>query len=97
MEIIMVFMFLTSRHLGMDKREDAGEVEEECVRPQEGRIEISCHYLMARMCWLHVHHAENLYTHTHAIWKGPKQIHECDCLPCKRIQLASKLFFKKLL
>ena len=46
MEIIMVFMFLTSRHLGMDKREDAGEVEEECVRPQEGRIEISCHYLM---------------------------------------------------
>lgn len=66
MEIIMVFMSLTSRHLGMDKREDAGEAKEEHVRPQEGRIGISCHYLMAVMYCLHVHCAESLSTHTHA-------------------------------
>lgn len=68
MEIIMVFICLSSRHLGMDKRGDAGEVEEEYVRPQEGRIGISCH-LIVMMHWLQVHHVESLYSHAYAIWK----------------------------
>jgi len=69
MEIIMVFMSLTSRHLGMGKREAAGEAKEEHVRPQERRIGISWHYLMAMMYCRCVHCAENLSTHTHAIRK----------------------------
>lgn len=90
----MVFMSLTSRRLGMDRREDAGEVEEEHVRPQEGRIGIPCHYLMALVCCLRVHHAESLSTHTHAVRTKSKQIRECDYLLCERICLPIKHFFK---
>lgn len=70
MDIITVLLSLTGRHLGMDRSEDAEEVEEEHVRPQEGRIGILCHYLMATIYWLHVHHIQSLYTHARAIWKS---------------------------
>lgn len=95
MEIIMVFISLTSRHLGMDKKGILGRWRKSMLGHRKENWDLlSFDSYDVLATWRHVE--SYILTHMLSGKSKSRQIHKCDYLLCERILLLY-YFFKIVL